>query len=145
MISQKKSVNFTEPPMFLNLKEKTNILKKLSKADLKVFNSALDKIKLVLKNKIYAEFKITGISQINDELKIFVIASPEIAPEVFAIVNKYERLFQLTQKKKEQIIEQALETSAGRKKLAEAMIDPIRRSLEYQVVSNRIKQWLYDN
>jgi hypothetical protein len=39
---------------------------------------------------------------------------------------------------KEKIITQALETDEGRQALAQAMVEPIRRSLEYQAVGRKI-------
>ena len=44
----------------------------------------------------------------------------------------------LTQSEKEAIIAQALNTSEGRTALAQAMVEPIRRSLEYQAVGRKL-------
>lgn len=44
----------------------------------------------------------------------------------------------LCNKCKEKIIAQALETEEGRVALAQAMVEPIRRSLEYQAVARKI-------
>lgn len=44
----------------------------------------------------------------------------------------------LTDSEKEQIIAQALETDEGRVALAQAMVEPIRRSLEYQAVGRKL-------
>lgn len=44
----------------------------------------------------------------------------------------------LTDSEKEQVIAQALETDEGRVALAQAMVEPIRRSLEYQAVGRKL-------
>jgi hypothetical protein len=44
----------------------------------------------------------------------------------------------LTDKQKEEIIAQALNTEEGRVALAQAMVEPIRRSLEYQAVGRKL-------
>jgi len=44
----------------------------------------------------------------------------------------------LTDQEKEQVISQALETDEGRVALAQAMVEPIRRSLEYQAVGRKL-------
>ena len=44
----------------------------------------------------------------------------------------------LTDNEKEEIIAQALETDEGRTALAQAMVEPIRRSLEYQAVGRKL-------
>jgi hypothetical protein len=44
----------------------------------------------------------------------------------------------LTDQEKEEVIAQALETDEGRVALAQAMIEPIRRSLEYQAVGRKL-------
>lgn len=44
----------------------------------------------------------------------------------------------LTDKDKEMIISQALETDEGRTALAQAMVEPIRRSLEYQAIGRKL-------
>ena len=44
----------------------------------------------------------------------------------------------LTAAQKEEVIAQALATSEGRVALAQAMIEPIRRSLEYQAVGRKL-------
>lgn len=44
----------------------------------------------------------------------------------------------LTDEQKEMIIAQALETDEGRTALAQAMVEPIRRSLEYQAVGRKL-------
>jgi len=44
----------------------------------------------------------------------------------------------LTDQDKEMIIAQALETDEGRTALAQAMVEPIRRSLEYQAVGRKL-------
>ena len=44
----------------------------------------------------------------------------------------------LTDREKEDIIAQALETDEGRTALAQAMVEPIRRSLEYQAVGRKL-------
>jgi hypothetical protein len=44
----------------------------------------------------------------------------------------------LTDREKEEIIAQALETEEGRVALAQAMVEPIRRSLEYQAVGRKL-------
>lgn len=44
----------------------------------------------------------------------------------------------LTDNEKEQVIAQALETDEGRVALAQAMVEPIRRSLEYQAVGRKL-------
>ena len=44
----------------------------------------------------------------------------------------------LTNKEKELIIAQALQTPEGREALAKAMVEPIRRSLEYQAVGRKL-------
>lgn len=45
---------------------------------------------------------------------------------------------QLTQVQKEEIVAQALNTDEGRTALAQAMVEPIRRSLEYQAVGRKL-------
>jgi hypothetical protein len=47
-------------------------------------------------------------------------------------------LQKLTDTQKEEIIAQALETDEGRVALAQAMVEPIRRSLEYQAVGRKL-------
>jgi hypothetical protein len=47
-------------------------------------------------------------------------------------------LNKLTDTQKEEIIAQALETDEGRVALAQAMVEPIRRSLEYQAVGRKL-------
>ena len=44
----------------------------------------------------------------------------------------------LTDQDKEMIIAQALQTDEGRTALAQAMVEPIRRSLEYQAVGRKL-------
>jgi len=44
----------------------------------------------------------------------------------------------LTDKEKEEIIAQAMETEEGRVALAQAMVEPIRRALEYQAVGRKL-------
>ena len=44
----------------------------------------------------------------------------------------------LTDSQKEEIIAQALNTDEGRVALAQAMVEPIRRSLEYQAVGRKL-------
>ena len=44
----------------------------------------------------------------------------------------------LTNEHKEAIIAQALNTDEGRTALAQAMVEPIRRSLEYQAVGRKL-------
>ena len=44
----------------------------------------------------------------------------------------------LTDREKEEVIAQALETDEGRVALAQAMVEPIRRSLEYQAVGRKL-------
>jgi len=44
----------------------------------------------------------------------------------------------LSSKDQELIIAQALETDEGRTALAQAMVEPIRRSLEYQAVGRKL-------
>lgn len=44
----------------------------------------------------------------------------------------------LTDQEKEEVIAQALETTEGRVALAQAMVEPIRRSLEYQAVGRKL-------
>jgi len=44
----------------------------------------------------------------------------------------------LTDQDKEMVIAQALETDEGRTALAQAMVEPIRRSLEYQAVGRKL-------
>lgn len=47
-------------------------------------------------------------------------------------------LTKITDSQKEEIIAQALETDEGRVALAQAMVEPIRRSLEYQAVGRKL-------
>ena len=47
-------------------------------------------------------------------------------------------LTKISDEKKEMIIAQALETDEGRTALAQAMVEPIRRSLEYQAVGRKL-------
>jgi len=44
----------------------------------------------------------------------------------------------LTDQEKEMVIAQALETDEGRTALAQAMVEPIRRALEYQAVGRKL-------
>lgn len=44
----------------------------------------------------------------------------------------------LTDQDKEMVIAQALETDEGRTALAQAMVEPIRRALEYQAVGRKL-------
>ncbi len=44
----------------------------------------------------------------------------------------------LTPEQKEAVIAQALNTDEGRVALAQAMVEPIRRSLEYQAVGRKL-------
>jgi hypothetical protein len=44
----------------------------------------------------------------------------------------------LTDQEKELVIAQALETDEGRTALAQAMVEPIRRALEYQAVGRKL-------
>ncbi len=44
----------------------------------------------------------------------------------------------LSDQEKEMVIAQALETDEGRTALAQAMVEPIRRSLEYQAVGRKL-------
>ena len=44
----------------------------------------------------------------------------------------------LSDQDKEKVIAQALETDEGRTALAQAMVEPIRRSLEYQAVGRKL-------
>ena len=44
----------------------------------------------------------------------------------------------LTQEQKEAVIAQALQTDEGRVALAQAMVEPIRRSLDYQAVGRKL-------
>ena len=44
----------------------------------------------------------------------------------------------LTNEQKEAVIAQALNTDEGRVALAQAMVEPIRRSLEYQAVGRKL-------
>lgn len=45
---------------------------------------------------------------------------------------------QMTDQEREQVLAQALETDEGRVALAQAMVEPIRRSLEYQAVGRKL-------
>ena len=44
----------------------------------------------------------------------------------------------LTDQEKEEIIAQSMETDEGRVALAQAMVEPIRRALEYQAVGRKL-------
>jgi len=44
----------------------------------------------------------------------------------------------MTNEQKEAVVAQALNTDEGRTALAQAMVEPIRRSLEYQAVGRKL-------
>jgi hypothetical protein len=58
-------------------------------------------------------------------------------PVALAIMPE-ERPKKLTQKDKERIIGELLRTSEGRKKLTEAMRQPLRRAIDYKNVSRKV-------
>lgn len=63
-----------------------------------------------------------------------VLENPE--QDEFVALEENDR--PLTNAQKEAIIAEALATDEGRRALAQAMVEPIRRSLEYQAIGRRL-------
>ncbi len=73
----------------------------------------------------------------------FTVAATAAVSSPGLFVSLFRKLFPpktnvLTNSQKEAIIAQALNTSEGRMALARSMVEPIRRSLDYQAVGSKL-------